>query len=389
MTGDGSTSNGSPVPILLASNAIGQGGGERQLALTAIGLDRSRFEPHVAFCQEGHWLEPMRAAGVKFHKVGPRGLWKPSGIREIIRLRSYIRRQGIRIVQTFDYSANLWAIPAALLSRRAVSIANLRCHMHLIPPQYRWLNQLANQLADASVVNSQALKTVLTEDYSVSADRVFVCHNGYDPKIFHRQARVSLPGTEGASIVVGTVCVLRPEKNLRLLIDAFRQIAAVRPELRLVIVGSGPEEQPLRRYAADLCQTGRAVFLPGTRSVAAALAGIDIFVLPSVSEGLSNALMEAMACGCTVVASDVGGNPELIEDNKNGLLFPGGDRPALERALAYLIDSPERRSILANEGARSMLEGFTHERALARMEAIYMRLLAPANALKPVTQQND
>jgi glycosyltransferase involved in cell wall biosynthesis len=116
-------------------------------------------------------------------------------------------------------------------------------------------------------------------------------------------------------------------------------------------------------------------FQPAERNVAPWLRTMDIFVLPSLSEALSNALMEAMGCGCCPVASDTGGNPELVQDGESGLLFPVGDADALAERLALLLDGPAYRSRLAAQAQRRIEEHFTREQAARAMGEIYREFL--------------
>src|SRR5580658_7993992 len=192
-------SGGKPIPILLMSHSLGHGGGERQLALTALAIDRSRFEPHVGYCEGGFWVDRLREAGVPFFVMGPRSLLGTSALREAGRLRSYIRENRIGIVQTFDYSMNVLGIPAARSVPGVITIANLRCHMSLIPRRYRWLNLMAYRISARTVVNSDALRRQLSEDYSIPPRKIFTCHNGIDTAVFHPAPKAALSGLEGAS----------------------------------------------------------------------------------------------------------------------------------------------------------------------------------------------
>jgi L-malate glycosyltransferase len=362
-------SSGKPIPILFMAHSLGHGGGERQLALTALNIDRNRFEPHVGCCEGGFWVDRLREAGVRFFFMGPRSLVSPSALREARRLRAYIREHGIRIVQTFDYSMNVLGVPAARSVRGVLVISNLRCHTSLIPRRYRLLNLLAIRSSAAVVVNSEALRRHLHEDYSVPLRKIFTCYNGLDTAVFYPGAR-----TEWTSLVVGTVCVLRPEKNLALLLEAFAAAARHFNGIRLVITGSGPEEPALRALAKTL--KIKCMFHPSTPDVASVLRRIDVFVLPSLSEGLSNALMEAMACGCCVVASEVGGNPELVSDGTTGLLFPSQNREALIERLSEVLADPQRRRSLAAAAADRMRKEFSLSRAVENMQEIYETLTA-------------
>jgi glycosyltransferase involved in cell wall biosynthesis len=155
-------------------------------------------------------------------------------------------------------------------------------------------------------------------------------------------------------------------------------VHARRTVLKLAIVGSGAGESELRALAGTLGISAACVFEPSTAQVGAWLRGIDVFVLPSLSEALSNSLMEAMACGCCVVASRVGGNPELVTHRQTGLLFDPRDSAGLAAALDLLIDQPALRSELASRGTRLIREKFRLETSARRMEQIYSTLLARA-----------
>jgi glycosyltransferase involved in cell wall biosynthesis len=365
-----------PVPILLLTRGLGHGGGERQLAMTALTLDRTRYLPHIASCESGFWTPLLEQAGIPLHSIGSRSLLSRKGITEMARLRSFIARHGIRLVQTFDYAVNVYAIPVARSVPGVAAVSNLRCHMNLIPPRDRWLNYLSHRISAAVVVNSEAVRDHLVRDYRVDAGKIFVCHNGLDNFVFHPGERKRVSGLEHLNMVVGVTCVLRPEKNLPLLLEAFAAIRERRPGVTLLIVGSGPEEDRLRGLAAQLQLGDSCIFRPSTRDVAPWLKSIDIFVLPSLTEGLSNSIMEAMACGCCVIASRVGGTPELIDDGVTGLLFPSGDRTALCTALESVIDNAEKRSALAHAAERRMQTEFTLQASVDRMQAIYDRILA-------------
>jgi glycosyltransferase involved in cell wall biosynthesis len=203
----------------------------------------------------------------------------------------------------------------------------------------------------------------------VPRSRIHLCYNGIDLDEFH-PARDPRP-----ALVIGAVCALRPEKDLETLLDAFAQVRALQSELRLVIVGSGPCLPALQARAAELGILPDCHFEPATPHVAAWLNAIDIFVLPSLTEALSNSLMEAMACGCAAVATNVGGNPELVEDGETGLLFPAGDAAMLAAALRRLIADASARAALAGKAVRLIRERFRLEDSARRMGEIYNALL--------------
>jgi glycosyltransferase involved in cell wall biosynthesis len=179
-----------------------------------------------------------------------------------------------------------------------------------------------------------------------------------------------------ASIVIGTVAVLREEKNLGMLIDAFHQIRPAHPGAHLLIVGSGPMENTLKEQARALGLSDSCTFVPSVCHPAAWMRSMDVFVLPSRSEAFSNALLEAMACGCCPVGSRVGGTPELIEHNRTGLLFEAGNTSELAQALSSLASNATRCRELGDSATRFVHERFTIAIAAARLAAIYRELLA-------------
>jgi len=141
--------------------------------------------------------------------------------------------------------------------------------------------------------------------------------------------------------------------------------------VRLAFVGNGSEEEPLKARTNALGIAGSVHFEPATRDVARWLRCIDIFVLPSLSEALSNSLMEAMACGCCPVASRIGGNPELVVPDDTGLLFDAGNVEGLAVQLRLLIRNEELRRRYADASARRIATEFTHRAAADRMGEIY------------------
>jgi glycosyltransferase involved in cell wall biosynthesis len=177
-------------------------------------------------------------------------------------------------------------------------------------------------------------------------------------------------------LVIGVVCVLRPEKGLDTLLDAFAQVRGLQPGMRLVVVGSGPCLPGLQDRARALGILPDCLFEPATPHVAEWLQAIDIFVLPSLSEALSNSLMEAMACGCAVAASRVGGNPELVKDGETGLLFEPRDAAGLAEALRLLICDSTLRATFAANAARTIQSRFSLPAAARSLGEIYSALLA-------------
>jgi glycosyltransferase involved in cell wall biosynthesis len=225
------------------------------------------------------------------------------------------------------------------------------------------------------VVNCEFLKNHLERDEGVPLEKIRLCYNGIDTEVFHGLAGPRQPQLADGSLVIGVVSSLRPEKDLPTLLDAFSRVRRVQDGLKLAVVGSGPVLPDLMRHAKELGILEKCVFQPATNQVVPWLQSIDIFVMPSLSEGFSNSVMEAMACGCCVIASRVGGNPELVRDDETGLLFEPGDDGQLAAALVKLIENEPLRKKLAAAGRRQIHDRFTLQASADQMGEIYAELI--------------
>jgi glycosyltransferase involved in cell wall biosynthesis len=272
---------------------------------------------------------------------------------------------------------NVFGVPVAKLPGGPVVLSSQRCFEDVIWPGHRRPNRIAHRLADGVVVNCQALERHLLRDYAVPAGKIRICRNGLDTSVFGPDS-TPRPGPDrlrDASLVIGSVCVLRPEKDLATLLRAFSIVRGLRPGTVLVIVGSGPVREALATQAKELGMEADCLFYPATEDVASWLHAIDVFVLPSRSEAFSNSLMEAMACGCCAIASEVGGNPELVRHGETGLLFEPGNASDLARQLQLPVLDGPMRNRLANAGAAWVATNLSREAAARRMEEIYLHYL--------------
>jgi glycosyltransferase involved in cell wall biosynthesis len=363
-------------PVMLLVRELGLGGTERQTAETARWLDRSLFEPHVGcFRANGFRAEELRDAGVPVIELPAASLRNPSALKAGTRMGEYLRRHEIQLVHTFDTPMNLFGVPVARAFRVPVVLSSQRAFRELTRQPARHLLRLTDRLVDGIVVNCKAVERHLVEEERVPASLVHLCYNGIDTRLFCPGGVPRPEAIAGAALTIGVVCAVRPEKDLSTLLRAFACVRSVQPKLKLVVVGSGPSRGGLLRLSRDLGIEADCHFEPAARDVAAWMRAIDIFVLPSLSEALSNALMEAMACGCCPVASDVGGNPELVIPMQTGLLFRRGDAADLAGKLVLLAGDPVLRRMLAANAAAHIADRFSPTASAGRMGGIYCDFL--------------
>jgi glycosyltransferase involved in cell wall biosynthesis len=357
--------------VLLLSYCLDYGGSERQLAEIARSMDPDTYEMHVGCLECSGLREPeLRAAGIPIVQFPMRSFFSFDAVVQSLRLVSYIHRHKIDLVHAFDVPMDIFGAPAAKLSLRPVVLTSQRAHRSLTQGARLRILRATDHIADGIVVNCETIRRHLIEDEHVRADRIHLCYNGLDEKFFAFRER-----GEAEGITIGCVCALRPEKNLALLIDAFFMITRVCGGCRLLLVGSGPSEAALKELVARKELQGLVTFVPANSDVPGWLDQIDIFVLPSKTEAFSNSLMEAMACGCAVIASDVGGNPELIGKDERGLLFQEGNLTDLVEKLAGFVKLPELRRNKARAARAFVEEKLTLRASVARMAEIYEQFL--------------
>ncbi len=365
-----------PWPVLLMARALEGGGSERQLREIAKALDRSGFQPHAGcFRADGAGRRELEAAGVPVVHFPVYSFLSTGAVSGAFALARYVRRHGIRLIHAFDYPTGVFAVPAGRFLTSAKVVSSQRSHRDLIPRHYRPLVLMTDHLVDAIVVNCDFVRRHLQQDERVPDARIQLCYNGIDLEAFRARDALRPPQLERDCFVIGVVCVLRPEKGISTLLQAFARVRHLRPGMKLAIVGDGPRLESLQAESRALGIQERCVFALSTGQVTEWLRAIDIFVLPSLSEAMSNALMEAMACGCPVVASRVGGNPELVRNAETGLLFAPGDAAGLADALQTLLENEPLRRRLAEAGANFVREHFSIRASAQRMGEIYAKLL--------------
>jgi glycosyltransferase involved in cell wall biosynthesis len=362
--------------ILFMARELDHGGSERQLTETVLALDRSRFEPRVGvFRSGGARAAELLAADVPIVQFPVHSFRSGAAARGVWELARYVRTDSIRLVHTFDLPLTAYAIPVTRLFTPAVALASQRCHLDIVPRPMRAALKVSERMAHGVVVNCESVKRHLVDDAGIPPSRIHVCPNGIDLDRFRRGPRTRPATLPEDALVVGVVSVLRPEKGLATLLEAFARVGRS-ANVRLAIVGGGPMRDELERQARALGIFQWCVFEPPTAEVPGWLRNMDIFVLPSLSEAFSNSLMEAMACGCCPVASRAGGNPELVRDGVTGLLFEPGNAAQLACALETLLLNPELRRRLADAAHDHLHANFSSAAAARRMAEIYSGLLA-------------
>jgi sugar transferase (PEP-CTERM/EpsH1 system associated) len=255
----------------------------------------------------------------------------------------------------------------------------------------RWrpamLRRVHSPLVDRYIVVSKDLERYLIRRVGIADGRISQIYNGVDTERFTPRpsgAANGLPAefAEEDTLVIGTVGRIQPVKDQVTLLKAFAELVQRYPHLRLAVIGDGPLLNDLRGFAEALGIT-KLTWLPGAiGNIPDAMRRFDVFVLPSLSEGISNTVLEAMASGVPVVATAVGGNLELVEDGYCGRLFPPGDVTTLARLLAGYIADPLLRQAHAVAARRVAVERFSLDTMVRKYQEIYLGLCRQRSTAK-------
>lgn len=352
------------------------GGLENGVVNVVNGLDPRRFRSSLCCLQSaGKFANRVCAPDASIQEMGLRG---GNNYRLPWRLAQLFRRTQPDIVHTRNPEAFFYGFLGAKLARVPALIHSE--HGRTFPDKWHrlWVQRLFTRYTDTVFAVTQQLKRELVREVGLPATRIEVVYNGVDLSRCVPTDRESVRRHLGASvgdIVIGSVGRMVPVKNYPLLLRAVQGLAE-NTNIIVMLVGDGPELAALMAMARALGLGERVRFLGYRDDVFELLAAMDVFVLPSISEGMSNTLLEAMAAGVPVVASDVGGNPEIVRDEVDGLLFPTADEAALRERLQRVCTAPSLRACLGKAGRERVLDGFSIEAMIARYERLYQRVYA-------------
>ena len=291
----------------------------------------------------------------------------------------FVRAENVSLIHTHEFTANVYG---ALVAR----LAGIPVVATVHGKNYYWENARRRiayrRLAKwgRMVAVSRDIREFLAEHVGIKKERIEVIHNGINVDAFDCQheatAHKSALGLCGDGRIIGMIGSLYPVKGHRYLLGALPRILAACPDTTVLLIGRGELDSSLKALAKDLGVDQR-VHLLGLRSdISALLSIMDVFVQPSISEGLSIALLEAMAAAKPVVASHVGGNPELVSDGETGCLVPPQDENALATTIVSLLQNPQMARILGENGRRRVCADFTLDRMIDKYVTLYENSIA-------------
>ncbi len=377
-----------PVPIAYVIPRMSVGGAQTHLLQVLRRLDQRRFRPLLCVLATDrkdplHLLDRVRDLGVPILDARVRdtanSLVRPHSLLQIARIARELRRRRVRIVHSYLFHANWFGTLAARVAGVPVAIVSKRSMDVYRRSRDRWACRLSNRLAHCVTAVAGAVRDQVHAVEGCPLEKIVVIPNGIDidalpsgPSLNGHRPWV---GVNDDDKVLGTITRLVWKRGHEELLQASALVRHAVPSAKLVIVGDGPLRPSLEDQVQRLGLDGGVRFLGAVPNAARLLPRFDVFVLSSVLEGMSNALLEAMAAARPVVATRVGGNPELVIDGETGLLVPPKDPRALAEAVVRLMRDPDLAGRLGQAARRRVESAFTLTAMVARLERLYEELL--------------
>lgn len=356
--------------VFLMTNSFETGGSERQFIALANSLRPESYRISLGCLQPKGPLKSDVGEVLHFGLGG--SLFGGYSMRSRYRLARHLVKSDIKIAHAFDYYTNLTLIPAAKLARTSVVVGSLRQLGDLLTPWQRRAQLAMFRLSDCVICNSEAAAATLRQR-GFSAERIAVIANGLPNSAFAEEG--AFRPQNSASFRIGMIARMNaPSKNHRLLLEAVARMRPLVPNIELVLVGDGPLRADLEKLAKEIEILDVVRFLGDRQDVRQIIASLDVTVLPSASESLSNAILESMAAGVPVIANEVGGNIELLA-NERGILIPPNKAEALDSALYKLASDVGLRAALSRRARMFAQENFTIDRMRQKHEDLYAELL--------------
>jgi glycosyltransferase involved in cell wall biosynthesis len=369
--------NRMPIRVMFVVPCFGYGGLEQVLLNIVRDLDRSRFEPSFCSLVEP---EPDLFAELKKHVPSCHVIEKGDGVKPglTVKLARLFRAEKADLVNAHDIGATMYAAPAARLARVPAFIHT--DHSQILakeshPGVYRWIWK---NLVDFSITVSKDLEDHIVGKYGVRPDQVRTIPNGIDTDRFAEGNAAGLReglGIPAGDRVIGTIGRLMRQKGMPYLLEAFGMLLEKTPETTLVIVGDGEERAALEERSRKLGISKKVIFAGIRRDIPDLLALFDVFTLASLWEGQPITIMEAMAAGRPIVATDAGGSAEILDGGRFGVIVPKEDPEALAGAVAELLGDSQRAEGLG-EGARARAKSELSSAAMtAKYEEVFGAVL--------------
>ena len=365
--------------ILYVFAALPVGGAEQVLVSEMEGLDKTRFRPMVSVISEkgpvGEIIEQMGFPVFPLERM-KKNQFDFGIIRD---LKGIMIREGVSLVHTHLYDGGKYGRLAARLSGVPAVIHTVHNIYVKRRPKYHWINRGLSWFTDRIIAVSEAVRESLIHYDRIRPEKIRVIHNGIDVSRLQfsgdRKTIRSKLGIQPDELVIGVVARLEEQKGHRVLLEALSSIPGLPANLKVLFVGDGKLRSSLETETKQKGLASRVFFLGTRKPIFPILEALDFFILPSLWEGFSLALLEAMAVGLPIIATRVGGAAEAITSGMNGLLIPPDEPGILAGAIQEALLQPERFRQMGLRGQETVREHFSREKHVALLQDLYQTVL--------------
>lgn len=309
-----------------------------------------------------------------------------AGVRQLFRLRSCLRHNRFDVVHSHDLMSNLLGVPAARLAGTPMIVSSRR-YLDLEWWSGKWRTRTVAWIykwSDYVIVNSRSVRNLLLEREGALREKLHVLYNSVDAERFRTSERQNVAISllpKDSSLIAVVANMYSPVKGHAILVNAAIDVCRHFPNVFFALIGDGKMRRSIERQVRELNLERNFLFLGSRADIPEILACCDISVLPSESEGFPNAVLESMAAGLPVIATSVGGVPEIIEDEVTGLLVPPSNPAALSGAILRLLNNQDLRKQIAAAGHKRVVERFSFDRLIDSLDALYMRNPIPRSVI--------
>ncbi len=363
--------------ILHLTETSEPGGSETVLAYIAKHLDPKHYRSSVCLLNEGWLSGHLKKIGVDYTIIENKRSFDPIFLSQLTRL---IKRERIDLVHTHEFGMNVYGSIAARVCFVPM-IGTIHSRLYFTEKKRRMLAyKLAIALCSQMVTVCEDLRMFMHEKLRLrNANKIVTIYNGIDLEKYAIKSsfgklcsQLSIPA---GTLVAGTVGSLFKVKGIPYLLEATKKVVSHFPNFRLLIAGEGDQESVLKQKTLSLGLEQTVSFLGFRNDIPELLNLFDIYICSSISEGLSLSILEAMAAGKPVVATQVGGNPELVIPGKNGFLVSPGDPYALAEKILILLKDKNLRELMGRTGKKIAEEKFSLEKMVKNYQNLYEKLL--------------
>jgi len=338
-----------------------KGGAERQIYELLKRINREKFDVSLFVLHQRDVPAQIKETGIFIKCLGIKRIYGLGGICEGLRFLGFLKEECVDIVMTYHFSSDIWGafwghwakVPVIVSNRRDVGFWRKSIHVLFY--------KLVNPLVKKVIANSNAVKNAIVKEEGLAIEKITVIYNGVDRERFEgsgtlqKKQELGLPQN---ARIVGCVSNIKPLKGYKYLLEASSSVIKKNPLVHFLVIGEDEMNGILQKQAASLVLQGNVHFLGKRDDVPELLRIMDVCVFPSLTEGMSNALLEYMAAGKPIVASAIPGNLDLIKDGINGILVPPKDAGALGEGIARFLEDRTLASRLGEAAYTTVAESF-------------------------------